>query len=272
MTVSIGAPAIVLVRPQLGQNIGMAARAMLNCGLADLRLVAPRDGWPSEDAVAAASGADDVVHRARVYETTEAAVADCNFVLATTARSRDMVKPVFTAKGAAEALAGHSEAGGSPAVLFGPERSGLENDDVALADGIVTVPLNPGFTSLNLAQSVLLVAYEWFQLADARAAERPDAYLRHGESRPATRAELVNLLQRLEHALDTSGFLRVAKKRPIMVRQLRNIFTRAGLTEQEVNTLHGVITSLWKAAPPRDLDELAGRGPPASTPSNDEDA
>jgi tRNA/rRNA methyltransferase len=243
------APAVILVRPQLGQNIGMVARAMLNFGLTELRLVAPRDGWPNEEAVNAASGADRVVEGATIFETTEAAVADLQRVFATTARPRDMVKPVFTPAAAVAELRDAASAGQRAGLLFGPERSGLTNDDVVLAEAIVTVPLNPAFTSLNLAQSVVLVAYEWFQ-AGAPAAPRP---LRGEQSSPsATAEELGNFFRRLENALDASGFLRVREKRPIMVRHLRNIFTRARLTQQEVNTLHGVVASLWKAPPPRD--------------------
>ena len=241
------APAVVLVRPQLGQNIGMVARAMLNFGLTELRLVAPRDGWPSEEAVKAASGADAVVEGARVFETTQAAIADLQRVLATTARARDMVKPVLEPAAAARNLRQAVAQGERPGILFGPERSGLTNDDVVLAEAIVTVPLNPAFTSLNLAQTVVLVAYEWFQAGGPA----PPAPLRGEEaSPPATSEEMTNFFGRLECALDASGFLRVREKRPVMVRHLRNIFTRARLTQQEVNTLHGVVASLWKARPP----------------------
>jgi tRNA/rRNA methyltransferase len=233
-------PAIVLVEAQLGENIGAAARAMLNCGLADLRLVRPRDGWPSEKARAAAAGADRVVDDARIYPSTESAIADLSLVYATTARPRDMIKPAVTPAAAAEAMHAAAARGARAGVLFGRERSGLANDDVALADFVLTVPLNPGFTSLNLAQAVLLVGYEWYGRADAT----PSVALNWGATRPATKAELVNFFHHLEEALDDSGFLALADKRPRMVRNIRNLFQRAGLSEQEVNTLHGIVKSL----------------------------
>jgi tRNA/rRNA methyltransferase len=233
-------PAIVLVEPQLGQNIGAAARAMLNCGLGDLRLVRPRDGWPSDPARAAAAGADRVVEAARVYPTTEAAVADLHLVYAATARPRDMIKPTVTPAAAALAMRESAGRGARAGVLFGRERSGLENDDVALADAVLTVPLNPAFSSLNLSQAVLLVGYEWYRSADAA----PEAAVHWGATRPATKAELVNFFRHLEEALDDSGFLALADKRPRMVRNIRNLFQRATLSEQEVNTLHGIVKSL----------------------------
>ena len=238
--VAAGGPAVVLVEPQLGDNIGMAARAMLNCGLAELRLVQPRDGWPNEAAVSSASGADAVLDAARLFETTADAVADLDLVFAATARVRDMVKPVMTPELCALEMRARAGLGGRPGILFGPEARGLNNDDVALADAAVTVPLNPGFTSLNLAHAVLLVGYAWFQAGDATRARAPPA----DAARPATKAELVGLFEHLERALDESGFLHVAEKRPIMVRNLRNLFQRASLTEREVRTLRGVIASL----------------------------
>ena len=231
---------MVLVEPQLGDNIGMAARAMLNCGLAELRLVRPRDGWPSAAAVAAASGADAVLDAARLFETTADAVADLDLVFAATARARDMVKPVVTPGLCALEMRARTALGGRAGILFGPEARGLNNDDVALADAAVTVPLNPEFTSLNLAQAVLLVGYAWFQAGDAT----PGRALPSDAPRRATKAELVGLFEHLERALDQSGFLHVAEKRPIMVRNLRNLFQRASLTDQEVRTLRGVIASL----------------------------
>lgn len=233
-------PAIVLVRPQLGQNIGMAARAMANCGLAALRLVAPRDGWPNPEAAAAASGADAILEHARVYPDSSSAVADVQRVYATTARSRDQVKPVVTPRQAAGEVRAAEAAGQRTAVLFGPERSGLENDEVALADAVLSVPLNPAFTSLNLAQAVLLVGYEWWLAQETT----PPRSLAMGGGTPATRAELENFLGRLESALDEANYFLIPDKRPAALRNLRNIFTRAGLTRAEVETLHGVLSAL----------------------------
>ena len=235
-----GGPAIILVEPQLGENIGTAARAMLNCGLTDLRLVQPRDGWPSDKARSAASGADRVIDGARLCETTEAAIAGLQRVYATTARQRDMVKRIVTPRRAAAELRALTAEGQACGVLFGPERMGLVNDHVALADTLVTVPLNPGFSSLNLAQSVLVIGYEWFTAADATPPEQLPA----GDSAPASKAQLQRFFEHLEEELDRSGFLRVAEKRPSMVRNLRNLLQRAQLTEQELRTLHGVVTAL----------------------------
>jgi tRNA/rRNA methyltransferase len=235
-----GGPAIILVEPQLGENIGTAARAMLNCGLSDLRLVKPRDGWPSEKARAAASGADTVIDDARLYETTSEAIADLSRVYATTARQRGMTKRVVTPRRAASEMRKAAGGGQAIGILFGRERTGLENDDIALADAVIAVPLNPGFASLNLAQAVLLVGYEWFQVAD----KTPANQLVVNETRPATKAELLNFFQQLEKRLVESGFLRNVEKRPSMVRNIRNLFQRAGLTHQEVRTLHGIVSDL----------------------------
>jgi tRNA/rRNA methyltransferase len=234
-----GGPAIILVEPQLGENIGTAARAMLNCGLDDLRLVAPRDGWPSERAVAAASGADLVLDKARLYPDVPAAIADLVHVYASTARDRYMVKRELTPRRAAEEMRGFLAAEESCGILFGPERTGLVNDDIALADTVLMVPLNPAFSSLNLAQAVLIIGYEWFI-----ARTEPPAELMHtGHSRPANKAELLRFFDHFEEALVLSGFLRHPDKRPSMTRNLRNLFQRAHCTEQELRTLHGVITA-----------------------------
>ncbi|WP_119459954.1 RNA methyltransferase [Rhodospirillaceae bacterium SYSU D60014] len=233
-------PAIVLVEPQLGENIGAAARAMLNCGLTDLRLVRPRDGWPNEKAVASASGAVEVIGRARLYDSTEAAISDLNRVYATTARPREMIKPVVTPRQAVQemrAAIGRDEAIG---VLFGPERTGLFNDDIALADTVLSVPLNPGFSSLNLGQAVLVVGYEWYQAGT----DAPARQLVTNATRPATKDELLNFFAHLERELDACGFLRNIEKRPSMVRNIRNLFQRADLTEQEIQTLHGIVKEL----------------------------
>ncbi len=237
-----GGPAIVLVRPQLGENIGTAARAMLNFGLTDLRLVQPRDGWPNVKAVNAAAGATEVLDSVRLFDTTAEAVADLRHVLATTARPRSMLKPVLTPRRAAADMRRWSAAGEACGVLLGREKSGLDNDDVARADAVVTVPMNPAYASLNLAQAVLLVGYEWHQAA----AGAPDEDLPPGRTRPATHGELENFFAHLERELDDCGFLRNRDKRPSMVRNIRNMFLRARLFEQEVRTLHGIVTELAK--------------------------
>jgi len=234
------APAIVLVEPQLGENVGFAARAMANCGLADLRLVRPREPWPNPRARETASGADAVIDDARVFESTAEAVVDLHRLYATTARPRDQVKPVLTPRAAAaelRAAAGRSESSG---ILFGPERTGLDNDDIARADALIVAPLEPAFRSLNLGQAVLLVAWEWWMAGS----EAPAEALPVGESRPANREELEGFFDHLFGELDAAGFLRVTEKRPIMVRNLRNLFLRARPTEKEVRALRGVVKAL----------------------------
>ena len=234
-----GGPAVILVEPQLGENIGTAARAMMNCGLADLRLVRPRDGWPSDKAVTSASGADRVLDCARLYPSVEAAIGDLAHVYAATARDRYMVKREVTPRRVAAEMRGFLAAGEPCGVLFGPERTGLVNEHIALADTVLTVPLNPAFSSLNLAQAVLIVGYEWF----IAQAEPPAETVHTGHSRPADKAELLRFFEHFEEALADSGFLRHPDKRPSMTRNLRNLFQRAGCTEQELRTLHGVITA-----------------------------
>jgi tRNA/rRNA methyltransferase len=234
-------PAIILVGPQLGENIGMAARAMLNCGLSDLRLVKPRDGWPNADAVAASADAELVIENTRVYQTTGDAIADLELVFATTARPRDMTKRVVTPGQASQELHTFIEGGGKAGVLFGREAKGLVNDDVALADAVLSVPLNPSFSSLNLAQAVYTIGYEWIRQGDQTP---PSEISSPKDTRPGTKLELGHLFEHLEAELDDSGFLRIAQKRPTMVRNLRNMFGRANLTAQEIQTLRGVITSL----------------------------
>ena len=238
-----GGPAIILVEPQLGENIGTAVRAMMNCGLDDLRLVRPRDGWPNDKAVAAASGADRVLDAARLFPTVEAAIGDLAHVYATTARDRYMVKREVTPRVAAAEMRGFLAAGESCGILFGPERTGLVNDHIALADTVLTVPLNPAFSSLNLAQAVMIVGYEWFTALTAP----PPETLHTGHSRLADKAELIRFFEHFEEALDQSGFLRHPDKRPSMTRNLRNLFQRAQCTEQELRTLHGVITAMMGA-------------------------
>ncbi len=236
------APVIVLVRPQLGENIGMAARAMLNCGLSALRLVAPRDGWPNPKAERAASGADIVLDKARVFDSVAKAVADLEHVVATSARNRELSQRILTARSAALEMRTWTAGGEKVGILFGPERTGLENDDMVLADTVLSIPLNPQFSSLNIAQAVLLVAYEWAAAADATPSDR----MADHAARPATKDELQNLFEHLERALDQSGFLRHKAMRPAMVNNLRALLQRAHMTEQEVRTFHGVIKFLSK--------------------------
>ncbi|MGQ0665115.1 MAG: RNA methyltransferase [Pseudomonadota bacterium] len=235
----MSAPAVILVRPQLAENIGAAARAMLNCGLGDLRLVRPRPAWPNVRAIAAAAGAAPIVE-ARLFETLAEAVADLHYVYATTARPREQVKKVVTPSAAAREIRARGRAGERSGFLFGPERTGLENDEVSLADAIITVPLNKDFNSLNLAQAVLITSYEWHRAGDAT----PRSVLARGRAEAATRAELLGFFARLEAELDACGFLRNPAMRPTMVRNVRNLFHRARLMAHEVRTLHGILTGL----------------------------
>jgi tRNA/rRNA methyltransferase len=232
-------PAIILVEPQLGENIGTAARAMMNCALDDLRLVRPRDGWPSQKAVAAASGATSVLDQARLYASVPAAIADLVHVYAATTRDRGFVRRAVTPRQAAAEMRAHLAAHEACGVLFGPERTGLVNDDMVLADTVLTVPLNPGFSSLNLAQAVLIVGYEWFTSGTVV----PSETLHRGGSRAATKDELLNFFAHLEEELRKNGFLCNPESRPSMVRNLRSLFQRAQCTEQELRTLHGVVTA-----------------------------
>jgi tRNA/rRNA methyltransferase len=228
-------PVIVLVRPQLGQNIGKAARAMLNFGLTEMRLVSPRDGWPNPEAGPAASGADLVLEQAKVYESVADAVADCAHVYATTVRKRGVTKPVVTP---AEAASEMRAAQGRTAILFGPERSGLETDDVAIARSILTVPINPEFGSLNLAQAVILVAYEWSR---GQALAQPPAV---DLDPPAPQFELDGMIDQLEAMLDGAGYFFPPDRVPATRRTLRTMLTKPGWNSQEVRTLRGILTSL----------------------------
>ena len=244
-------PAIVLVHPQLGENIGFAARAMANFGLQDLRLVAPRDGWPNDKARAAAAVAEPVVEGATVYDSVEAAIGDLNYVLATTARPREMVKCVLSPETAASVLRERAQAGERIGVMFGPERSGLDNDALALADAILTAPVSPDFASLSLPQAVLLFAYEWLKSQKPEALGRVTTFdgpategLTAPETRPATRAELFGLFEHLETVLDRAGFLKPPEKRPSMVRSIRNMFHRMGASDQDVRTWRGIVSAL----------------------------
>lgn len=233
-------PAIILVEPQLGENIGAAARAMANFGLWDLRLVNPRDGWPNERAVAAASKADHVIERAKVFETLADAVSDLTLVLATTARNREMYKPVIGPDSAAERLAGHIGRGEKAGILFGRERWGLTNEEVAIADAIVTLPVEPAFASLNIAQAVLVLAYEWRRVA---LADLPLPIVEDlGEMAP--RDQLIGFVEQLGEALDRVGFFKSPDKRPGMMNNMHAMFARAGFNAQEVRTLRGVVAAL----------------------------
>jgi tRNA/rRNA methyltransferase len=233
-------PFIILVRPQLGENIGKAARAMLNFGMTELRLVAPRDGWPNPSAGPAASGADSVLADAKVYGTVAEATADCAHVYATTVRKRGVIKPVMTPE---EAVADIRAASGKAAILFGPERTGLETDDVALARTIITVPINPEFGSLNLAQAVMVVAYEW-----SRGASLAQPTLVDVEP-PAPQGELDGLIDQLDALLDPAGFYFPPDKVPTMKRNIRSILTKPAWNALEVRTLRGVLTAIGKPRP-----------------------
>lgn len=238
--IELAGPVMVLVEPQLGENIGAAARAMANFGLARLRLVNPRDGWPNMHARRSASGADHVLDTAALYDSVRAAIADCTLVLATTARAHDQAKPVLAPEGAVSLLARHVAAGENVAVLFGRERHGLENDEVALADRIVTFPVNPAFASLNLAQAVALIAYEWFKLASGGAL--PFAMPR--KSPPAGKQQIDAFFTHLEQELDRIEYFRPLDKRATMLVNLRNILARMQPTQQDIQTLHGIVMAL----------------------------
>lgn len=232
---------VILCNPQMGENIGAAARAMFNFGLNDLRLVNPRDGWPNERADTMSTGALELMPPVQVFDTLPQAVADLHFVLGTTARSRAMVKPVYTPQSAMAEVYVRNASGQKTGILFGAERSGLLNDEIAACHGIITIPTNENFTSLNLGQSVLLMAYEWMRGAH----NAPNGkVLDYGDSPPASQKEQESFLSRLESELEDSGFFRSEELKPTMKRNVRNIFTRADVTEQELRTLHGIITSL----------------------------
>ena len=235
------APIIVLVRPQLGQNIGKAARAMLNFGLTEMRLVSPRDGWPNPEAGPAASGADIVLEKAKVYATTAEAIADCSQVFASTVRRRDLVLPVVDPHGMAQAI---GDSSGRAAILFGPERSGLETDDVALANAIVTVPINPEFGSLNLAQAVILLAYEWSR---KQALSQPTV---KDLEPPSTHGELEGMMAQLDAALVAKGYFHPPERTQATRNTLRTIFTKPGWSTREIQALRGVIRALSEPSRP----------------------
>lgn len=233
-------PAFVLVRPQMGENIGAAARAMLNFGLTRMRVTDPRDGWPNPKAVAMASGAGRLLDAAGLFATTAEAVADCEMVFATTARGRDMTKPVYTPEAAMAEARALTRQGRRVAVLFGPERTGLENDDIALANAIVTVPVNPDFPSLNLAQCVLLMGYEWRR----QTAPAEPLRMEWGGSEPASHVEVARLADHFEERLEAAGFFFPEQKAEGMKRNLRNLWSRLPLTRADVQTFHGALRQL----------------------------
>jgi tRNA/rRNA methyltransferase len=233
-------PVVILVEPQLGENIGAAARAMANFGLSRLRLVAPRQAWPNDKARMMAAGADRILDTAALHDSLEAAIADCNFVLAATARTHDQAKPVVGAGEAAALAATRIAAGETVAVVFGRERNGLENDEVALADRILTLPVNPAFASLNLGQAVVIVAYEWFKLATG--GNLPFAMPE--KSAPAQKQQLLAFFASLERELEKVEFFRPPDKRETMQINLRNIINRMAPTQQDIQTLHGVIMAI----------------------------
>ena len=244
-------PVVILVRPQLAENVGSVARAMANGGLFHLRLVAPRDGWPQERAWRSASGADRILDAATVHPDVDHAVADLHHVFATCPRPRHIVKPLLTARGGAAELREIARRDLRAGILFGPERAGLDNDDMARADVLIRYPLNPDFSSLNLAQAVMIMAYEWW-LSDDGTVPRT---LMTNETSVATKGELEIFMAHLVRELDACGFLRNLPKRPGMVRNLWHLFQRGEVTEQELRTLHGVVAELALGRRLRGRDE-----------------
>jgi len=234
------APVVILVEPQLGENIGAAARVMANFGLSRLRLVKPKQAWPNPKAHIMAAGADRILDAAEIYDTFPAAIADCTFVAATTARAHDQAKPVLAPEECVRRIAPRVTAGETVAIVFGRERNGLENDEVGLADCIVTFPINPAFASLNLAQAVALVAYEWFKLGASGALP----FAMPEKSRAAPKEQLLAFFATLERELERVEFFRPAEKRETMLINLHNIFARMQPTQQDIQTLHGVIMAI----------------------------
>ncbi|MGI9493177.1 MAG: RNA methyltransferase [Geminicoccaceae bacterium] len=238
------APAVILVGTQLGENVGTTARAMLNFGLTDLRLVRPKCGWPNVKALKACSGATEVLNRVRICDHTDEATADLHLVLATTARPRDLPKPVVTASEAGQELRQAMANGRQAGVLFGPERTGLSNDDLIYADAVLSVPLNPGYRSLNLAQAVLLIAYEWFQSGDP---ERPRPSTTQTR-RAATKGELQGMLDHVVEELDRTNFFRTPDRRQSMLQSMKLVIQRANLREPDVHLLRGMIKALTRSS------------------------
>lgn len=236
-------PAFVLIRPQMGENIGAAARAMWNFGLDRMRITSPRDGWPNQKAVAMASGAGRLLDEAVMCDTTADAIADCTYVYATTARPRELTKPVFTPSHAMKDAAQRIANGENIAILFGPERSGMENDDIAKANAIISVPVNPDFPSLNLAQCVLLCAYEWRQATETIVPATVSL-----EGTWATQMEMEKLAEHYESRMEDAGFFYPAHKAASMKLNLRNLWSRLPLTQADVQMMHGIMRQMvrWK--------------------------
>ena len=246
-------PVVILLEPQLADNIGMVARACANFGLDGLRVVNPRDGWPNEKARIAASGANYIIDDATAHPTLAAAMADLNWVAATTARQRDLRKPVMTPEQVVAEMRTRIARGERCGILFGRERNGLETDEVAVADAVVMIPVNSRFASLNLAQAVLLIGYEWMRTSPAASLGRVTTYeqpveagLRMADDRPATKAELIGFFEHIEAELDRLGFFNPPHKRQTVARNLRSMFSRMNATEQEVRTLRGIVATLAK--------------------------
>ncbi len=247
------APIVVLAHPQLGENIGTSARAMANFGLHELRIVSPRDGWPNERAVTAASGANWIIEGATVFDDLASALLDVQYVYATTARPRGMTKEVITPEQAGHDMRARVARGDRVAILFGRERYGLNNDEISISDVIVTAPVNPAFASINIAQAVLLMGYEWYKEQAETLGQRTHQLaalsgpgLQTQDSRPATKEELYGFFDHLERELDAAGFFKSAPKKPTMLRNIRNLYGRAELTEQEVRSLRGMVSSLTR--------------------------
>lgn len=236
-------PAIILINPQMGENIGAVARAMMNFGLRELRIVAPRDGWPNAAAEAMAAHGVEIIHNAKLYDTTRDAVADLHYVYASTARDRRLNKPLLDPReGMVEAVQRRGD-GQKSGILFGPERTGLHNDDIAFAHAIVTVPTDPDHASLNLAQCAVLLGYEWWVAQGQKHVPQTNE---KWQGTPAEQAEVNGFLDHLEGALDATYFFKRDEKKPRMWRNLRATFLRAGLSQQEVHSLRGVVSALQK--------------------------
>ena len=241
MNNNLNTPSIILIRPQMGENIGAAARAMLNFGLSDLRLVAPRDGWPNQAAFDTSSGALNKIPPPQIFEHSAESLADCHYTYGTTARSRDMVKPAMDASAAAADAQARIAQGQKIAFIFGPERTGLENDDLALCNAVVHIPTNPDFSSLNLGQSVLLLAYEW-RMTHENAALSAEHIT--DTPPPAAQGDLHHFFERLEEELEKGRFFRDEDLKPTMIRNIRNMFMKMNSSEQELRTMHGIISAL----------------------------
>jgi tRNA/rRNA methyltransferase len=239
-SIEANGPAFILVEPQLGENVGACARAMLNCGQGHLRIVRPRDGWPNEKAFAAASGADIVLERAQLFGSLREAVADLHAVLATTARPRGLAKPVFSLRGGVADLRARRDAGEKVGIVFGPERAGLTTEDLSLCTGVLTAEINPAFSSLNLAHACVLVAHQWYD----QGSDQPAVAVPLGDSRPATQDEFDGFMTHLGDRITDAGFFTNPEMKPSVMRNLRAAFARMGPSEQELRTLHGVIAVL----------------------------